>query len=256
MAKVPAMPREEIPLEVDIVGDGRPLLFLHGEDYVAQNAPFVKALARCWRVVVPRHPGFGGTKRPAWFRSVHDIAYLYLDRMADWKLEDAVVVGSSFGGWVALEMAVRSTARIGGLVLMGSLGVKFSGREERDITDLLALSADEVARHVFSDPTLAPDYATMDEAELVKVAADREGAVLYGWRPYMHDPALIHWLHRVDVPSLVLWGDQDRVAAPAYGEKLAAAIPGARFRTIAGAGHYPHVEQTGSVVAAIEEFAR
>ncbi|HEX3881504.1 MAG TPA: alpha/beta hydrolase [Stellaceae bacterium] len=246
----------ETSIEVEIAGAGRPLLFLHGEDYFAQNRPFLDRLAQQWKVIVPRHPGFGGTRRPSWFRAVSDIAYLYLDLLDAQGLDDLTVVGSSFGGWVALEMAVRSMARIGRLALIGSLGVKFSGREDRDIADLLVLSAAEVARHVFADPSLAPDYGTMAEDELEKVAADREAAVMYGWRPYMHNPALVHWLHRVIVPTLVLWGDQDRVVAPAYGEKLAAAIPGASFRQIAGSGHYPQIEQTESVAAAIEEFAR
>ena len=246
----------EASIELDRTGSGPPLLFLHGEDYFAQHRPFLDRLARRWRVIVPRHPGFGGTKRPGWFRQVGDIAYLYLDLLDKEGLDDALVVGASFGGWVALEMAVRSSARIGRLVLLGSLGVKFSGREERDITDLLALSADEVARHVFADPRHAPDYNTLGEADLVMVAADRESAVLYGWRPYMHNPALVHWLHRVSAPTLVLSGDKDRVTAPAYGERLAAAIPGARFQTVAGAGHYPQIEQTEAVAAAIEEFAR
>jgi len=119
----------KVPLAAETIGDGPPLLFLHGEDYFAQNRPFVERLARRWKVIVPRHPGFGGTARPAWFRTVADIAYLYLDLLDRLALDDAVVVGASFGGWVALEMAVRSTARIGRLVLIDSLGVKFSGRE-------------------------------------------------------------------------------------------------------------------------------
>src|SRR5437764_1333885 len=90
---------------------GPPLLFLHGGDYVAQNRPFLDRLAQRFRVVAPRHPGFGTTPRPAWFRSVHDIAYLYLDLIDRLDLRQATVVGSSFGGWIALELAVRSTAR-------------------------------------------------------------------------------------------------------------------------------------------------
>jgi pimeloyl-ACP methyl ester carboxylesterase len=247
----------KVPLAAETIGDGPPLLFLHGEDYFAQNRPFVERLARRWKVIVPRHPGFGGTARPAWFRTVADIAYLYLDLLDRLALDDAVVVGASFGGWVALEMAVRSTARIGRLVLIDSLGVKFSGREERDIADIHVLSADEVARRNFADPQrFAPDYAALDEAELERIAADRAAAVLYGWRPYMHDPALIHWLHRIALPTLVLWGEEDRIVAPDYGERLAAAIPGARFRRIAGAGHHPHIEQAEAVADAIEAFAR
>ena len=250
------MPREELPLEIETFGAGRPLLFLHGEDYFAQHRPFLDLLARRHQVVVPRHPGFGGTVRPSWFRQVGDIAYLYLDLLEARKLTDVTVVGASFGGWVALEMAVRSTTRIGRLALLGSVGVKFSGREERDIADTVAMSAEELARRVFADPRRAPDYTALGEAELETIAADREATVLYGWRPYLHNPALVHWLHRVAVPTLVLWGESDRVAAPSYGERLAAAIPGSRFRAVAGAGHYPQVEQAEAVAAAIEEFAR
>src|SRR6266478_1063947 len=115
-----------ISVEALVAGAGPPLLFLHGGDYVAQNRPFLDRLAQRFRVIAPRAPGFGNTPRPAWFRSVGDIAYLRLD------LRDATVVGSSFGGWVALETAVRSTSRISRLVLIDSLGAKFGGREERD----------------------------------------------------------------------------------------------------------------------------
>src|ERR1700681_4316097 len=121
-----------ISVEAVIAGSGKPLLFLHGGDYVAQNAPFLDRLARRFRVVAPRHPGVGTTARPAWFRTVHDIAYLYLDLLDRLDLNDAVLVGASFGGWVALELAVRSDSRLSRLVLIDSLGLKFAGREERD----------------------------------------------------------------------------------------------------------------------------
>src|ERR1700730_2724164 len=120
-----------ISVEALIAGAGPSLLFLHGGDYVAQNRPLVDRLAQRFRVVAPRHPGFGTTPRPAWFRSVGDIAYLYLDPLYRPDLHQATLVGSSFGGWVALEIAVRSTARITRLALIDSLGLKFGGREER-----------------------------------------------------------------------------------------------------------------------------
>jgi pimeloyl-ACP methyl ester carboxylesterase len=246
-----------ISVETVIAGTGPPLLFLHGGDYVAQNRAFLDRLARNFRVVAPRHPGFGTTPRPSWFRTVHDIAYLYLDLLDRLDLRDATPVGSSFGGWVALELAVRSTARIGRLVLIDSLGLKFGGREERDIADIYALPADEVLRRTFTDPArFVPDYATLDDAELQAIAHDREATALYGWKPYMHDPSLAHWLHRVSVPSLVLWGEADGIVTPAYGEKLVAALPNARFERIAGAAHYPQIEQPEAVAAAIEAFKK
>ena len=153
--------------------------------------------------------------------------------------------------------AVRSTARLGHLVLIDSLGLKFGGREERDIADVYALPADEVLRHSFTDPArFVPDYATLDDAELQAIAHDREATALYGWKPYMHNPALLHWLHRVSVPSLVLWGAEDGIVAPSYGEKLAAVLPNARFERVTAAAHYPQIEQPEAVADQIARFAQ
>src|SRR4029077_15725278 len=87
-----------------------PLVFLHGGDYVAQNRPFLDRLARRWRVVAPRHPRFCASARPQRVPHVRDIAYLYLDLLDRLALSDTLLVGSSFGGWLALEIAVRSEA--------------------------------------------------------------------------------------------------------------------------------------------------
>ena len=243
-------------LEAWIGGDGPPLLFLHGGDFWLQNRACLDRLAERFRVVAPRHPGFGSSPRPSWFRSVHDIAYLYLDLIDRLALDKPLVVGASFGGWIALEMAVRDPARIGRLVLIDSVGVKFGGREERDFADIYALPAAEVLRRSFADPAAAPDYTRLSDAALEDVARDREATALYGWKPYMHDPALGHWLHRVTAPALVLWGADDGIAPPAYGERLAAALPNARFTKIAGAGHHPQVEQPQQVADAILRFAQ
>jgi pimeloyl-ACP methyl ester carboxylesterase len=246
-----------IAVETEIAGSGPPLLFLHGGDYAAQNRAFLDRLAGRFRVVAPRHPGFGDTPRPAWCRSVHDIAYLYLDLLDRLDLNDAVLVGHSFGGWVAMEMGVRSEARLSRLVLIDALGLKFGGREEREIADIYALPAEEVVRRSFAEPgRVLPDYATLDDAALLEVARDREATALYGWKPYMHDPALVHWLHRITRPALVLWGDKDGIVDPSYGEKLAAALLRARFERLTGAAHYPQVEQPDAVAAAIDRFAQ
>ena len=247
----------EVLLEVSIAGDGRPLLFLHGGDYFAQNRAFLDRLARHWRVFAPRHPGFGGSERPDGFRSVHDLAYLYLDMIEQQHLGDVVLVGSSFGGWIALEMCVRSVERIARLALIDSLGVKFGAREERDIVDIYALPADELLRRTFFDPQRwVPDYSRLNDEEATAIARDREATALYGWRPYMHDPGLRQWLHRVRVPTLILWGENDGIAGLDYGERLSRVLPDARFATIRQAGHYPQIERCDEVAEAIEGFAR
>jgi pimeloyl-ACP methyl ester carboxylesterase len=237
-------------------GAGPPLLFLHGGDYVAQNAAFLGRLARHWRVTAPRHPGFGHSERPDGFRTIHDLAYLYLDWLDQQGEGRVVVVGSSFGGWIALEMAVRSSAKIGALVLIDALGLKFGGRAERDIADVYALPEDERHRRTFFDPArVLPDYRSLSDDELTAIARDREATALYGWRPYMHNPGLRHWLHRVRAQALVLWGANDGIVTPDYGEKLCAALPKARFERIAEAGHYPQIERPDAVAEAVERFA-
>jgi pimeloyl-ACP methyl ester carboxylesterase len=245
-----------LSLEGTRIGAGPPLLFLHGGDYVRQNRPFLERLGRHWRVLAPRHPGFGHSPRPDGFRTIHDLAYLYLDLLDQQDLRDVLLVGSSFGGWIALELAVRCCARLGRLVLIDALGVKFGGREERDIADIYALPEEELRRRTFRDPAaVVPDYTQLADAEIEAVVHDRQATALYGWRPYMHDPALRQWLHRVTVPSLVLWGEDDGIVTPEYGRKLAAVLPAARFETIAEAGHYPQIERPDAVAAAIARFA-
>ena len=247
----------EISLEALTAGAGPPLLFLHGGDYFPQNRGFIEKLARRWRVIAPRHPGFGRSERPDEFRSVNDLAYLYLDLLEQQDLNDVMLLGSSFGGWIALEMSIRSIERIGRLVLIDALGVKFGGREARDIADVYALPESERLRRTFFDPArAAPDYTRLDDDEAKMIARDRQATALYGWKPYMHNPGLRQWLHRVRVPTLLAWGEHDGIVTLDYGEKLCAALPDARLERIRKAGHYPHIERPDEVTDAIERFAQ
>ncbi len=247
----------EVSLELLTAGQGPPLLFLHGGDYFPQHREFFDRLAPHWRVIVPRHPGFGASERPDGFRTVDDLAYLYLDLLDRQDLRKVTLVGSSFGGWIALEICIRCVERIDRLVLIDTVGVKFGGREDRDIADIYALPGGELLRRTFFDPALsAPDYGQLNDEQATQVARDRAATALYGWRPYMHNPGLRQWLHRVRVPTLAIWGDSDGIVAPGYGQQLCRSLPNARFELIGEAGHYPQLERPGEVVDAINRFAR
>jgi pimeloyl-ACP methyl ester carboxylesterase len=244
-----------IDIEIISKGQGRPLLFLHAEDFFGQHRPFLDALASRWRVIAPRHPGFGATPLPPHFMKVDDLAYLYLDLMDTLKLEKPLVVGASFGGWIAMELAVRAPERIDRLALLGTVGVKMGGRYDRDFADIFQIPEEEVRKLTFANPKWVPDYAGMSDEELQSMAKDRQSATHFGWRPYMHNPTLRHWLHRVRMPTLVVSGDKDGVVAQGYAKKLAEALPSATLEMVANAGHYPQIEQCEAVVGRIAKFA-
>jgi pimeloyl-ACP methyl ester carboxylesterase len=245
-----------VELEIVERGQGRPVLWLHGEEGLDPTAPFLDGLAGLGRVLAPCHPGFGHSPDADGIDTVDDLAYFYLDLLAERNARDVVVIGSSLGGWLAAEMAVKCTDRLGMLVLVGPLGIKVGDREARDIPDIFALHPDEVSRLQYHDPARAAvDHATLSDERLTAMARDREATAFYAWEPYFHNPKLRRRLHRITVPTLLLWGAQDRfVAASYYGAAYRNAIPGARLDLIEGAGHFPHLEQPDALVARVRAF--
>jgi pimeloyl-ACP methyl ester carboxylesterase len=244
-----------VELEIEEQGQGRPLLFLHPGEGLQPNRPWLAQLARYHRVIAPHHPGFGGSALPDWFGTVDDLAYLYLDLAAALKLEGAVLVGACFGGWVAAEIAVRSTNRFAGLLLSAPLGIKVGGVLDRDIIDMHAIPRAEFMRLAWADPAKGEiDYTKLPETELAAIARGREALCVFGWKPYMHNPRLKRWLHRIDIPTHLLWGEQDGIVSLAYAEAWKAEIRGATLETIPAAGHYPHWEQPEAFTRSLRAF--
>jgi pimeloyl-ACP methyl ester carboxylesterase len=239
-----------IRIEMIDRGTGRPLLFLHPGIGIDPVAPVLDHLAARVRLLAPSHPGFGRSDLPRAFTTVDDLAYFYLDLMDALELRDTVVVGVSLGAWIAAEIAVKSTARIARLVLADAVGIRVSDDPEvSDIADIFAMPERDFVTLAFHDPAKGTRDPSWPDEKLVAQARNLEATARFAWSPYMHDPKLKGRLHRIDVPTLLLWGAQDRIVTPAYGRAYAAAIPGARFAIIDAAGHFPHVEQP-------DEFAR
>jgi len=244
-----------VKLEIEEKGQGRPILFLHSGEGLQPNRPWLDALAQHHRVIAPHHPGFGGSALPDWVSTVDDLAYLYLDLAEHLRLESAVLAGNCFGGWVAAEMAVRNTTRFAGLLLVDPLGIKVGGVLDRDITDMHAISRSEFLRLAWADAANGEtDYTKLPDTELAAIARGREALVVFGWKPYMHNPRLKRWLHRIDIPTHLLWGEQDGIVSVAYGEAWKAEIPGATMETIRNAGHYPHWEQPDRFASRVHAF--
>ena len=237
-------------------GRGRPILFLHPGIGIEADAPVLDALANSGRVIAPSHPGFGASQLPRGMTTVDDVSYVYLDLMDQLDLRDTLVVGVGLGGWLACEIATKTTARISHLVLGNPVGIKFGDRETRDKVDIWSLMPDEVDALAYFDPGAGKrDYKNLPDSASLTAARNREAHARLAWSPYMHNPKLKNRLHRVDVPTLFLWGTADRILSEAYGRAFCAMIAGARFETIERAGHYPHIEQPERFASAALGFA-
>jgi pimeloyl-ACP methyl ester carboxylesterase len=245
-----------VNLEIIDKGKGRPMVFLHPGDGIDRCDPFLDGLGAMGRLIAPSHPGFGRTDLPQEFRTVNDLAYFYLDLFDQLALKDAVLIGADLGGWIAAEIAVRNTKHLSRLVLIDTFGARFAKDETAvEIQDIFIMLPEEVERRSYREPAKwKRDHAALSDDELFIVSRNRESFCLFGWSPYMHDPSLGHWLHRIDRPTLTLWGEEDGLASADYGRTFAAAIPGASFATIKGASHFPHIEQPQEVLAAIRKF--
>ena len=243
-------------IEIDVVrkGAGQAMVLLHGGGGPVAGMPFADALAETFEIIAPVHPGFSGSPIPDHFDRVDDLAFLYLDLLDALDLNDVILVGFSFGGWAAAELATMNSSRLTRLILVDSVGVKVGGRDDRDIADVFALPADDVQRRLFHDPANAPDPATMTDAQLEIAAANRTALAVYTWDPYMHNPKLPQRLHRITVPTQVIWGASDGLVTVDYGRALAGMIEGAQFTVIDNAGHAPQAEQPQAFVAAVRAF--
>lgn len=248
----------DLPLTLSEAGSGtgrRPVLVLHGGGGPATVAGIAQHLAPAAHTLVPVHPGWDGTPRPEWLTGVDDLALAYLHLLQDRGLEDVLVVGSSLGGWIAAEMAVRDGGqRISGLVLVDAVGVRVEGEPIADYFALEPRAAFELSWHepdrYYVDPASLPaDQLAVRQANMATMR------VLAG-EPYMHDPKLLRRLGRVRVPALLIWGESDRIVTPGYGAGYAGAFADGRLEVVPKAGHLPQIEQPEVTFGLIDEHLR
>jgi len=235
-------------------GKGTSLVFLHGASSAPVVLPFMEKLAQRFDVLVPDHPGYGLTDEPEWLENIHDVAYFYLDFLAHLKLERAVIVGSSMGGWMAMEMAVRNTSRIGSLVLVSPAGIRAEGAEPADI---FLLPQEDMVRRLFHDPKYAEARLAIPETpESIDLALkNRHTTARLAWEPRLHDPMLPKWLHRIDVPVSIVWGAQDRILPVGIAHELKRLLPKAELRIFESCGHLPQVEKMEEFCELVVRFA-
>ena len=247
--------RPNLTVSVADAGTGRPALVLHGGGGPATVAPIATHLESSMRVLSPTHPGWDGNDRPDWLDSVGELAAVYLELLAAEDLHDVLVIGSSIGGWIACEMAVRDTeSRLGGLVLIDSLGIAVDGIP---LPDFFSLTPQEIAEYSWYDGSgFLRTMANMDERQAAIAQANMGTLKVLAGDPYMHDPGLRERLSSVQTPAVAIWGDSDQIAPPDYGRALAASLGSCRFELIAHAGHLPQLEQPDAVFSLIDTLEK
>jgi pimeloyl-ACP methyl ester carboxylesterase len=238
-------------------GSGDPLLVLHDENGQTVPLRYADSLAQDFSVHMPAHPGFGVTEQLEWIMSVRDLASWYLRVIEELDLGKVNLLGFSIGGWLAAEMACQAPQMINKMALVAPTGIKPPTGE---ILDMFLIVAREYMEESFLDPSATPEYqiAYPEEADadlIEKWEASREEAARLTWRPYMYHPALPHLLGRLkDLPTLLLWGEQDGVIPVSAGEAYRDAIQGAKLETISNSGHHPEMEQTNEFVRLVRDF--
>ncbi|MFE2426786.1 alpha/beta fold hydrolase [Streptomyces sp. NPDC059373] len=244
------------PVEVSVAeyGSGQPFLLLHGGAGPQSVTGFAEkfAAAHDVRVLVPTHPGFGGTVRPEALTAIPDLAALYgalLDRL---DLADVTVIGNSMGGWITAEIALLKSPRVSGIVLIDAVGIEVPGHP---VADFFSLTMDQVFELSFHNPDpFRFDPATLPPAAQTVAAGNRAALAAYAGTA-MSDPALAGRLGTLEIPTLVLWGESDRIVDVDYGRAYAAAIPPAQFQLLTGTGHSPQLETPDQVQHAIWDSA-
>ncbi|WP_201787170.1 alpha/beta fold hydrolase [Actinoplanes sp. TFC3] len=229
-------PQPGLDVTLREAGHGAPVLVLHGGAGPDSIDSVVTHIAANHRALAPIHPGFGDTKRPETLNSAGDLAHTYLNLLDHIKACDTTVIGSSFGGWVATEMALADDHhRIKKLVLIDAIGPQIPGH---DITTPKPNPAGATAQQ---QPRRGPSPAAL--AALRAYTGDG-----------MQDTTLLQRATRITIPTLLLWGENDPIVTPDFGRAYARAFPDGRFTLIPGAGHLPMREAPELTYAALDGF--
>jgi pimeloyl-ACP methyl ester carboxylesterase len=248
-----------VETEVEISGSGPPLVYLHGPWGLGPDRAFVARLAEGFAVHAPKFPGTsdGNPNAIHELSGWHDLVVYHgelFDRLA---LGAPVVVGHSFGGLVAAEIAAAAPASVGRMVLIDPVGL---WRDDLPVKNWMLLSAAARRAALFAEPE--GEAAT----RFFAVPTDPDGRVdtlsRFTWAQActgkfvwpIADRGLSKRIHRIAAPTLIVWGEKDGVIAPAYAEEFAKRIAGSRIEMIDHTAHLPHLEQPDAVMKAVRGF--
>jgi pimeloyl-ACP methyl ester carboxylesterase len=232
-------------------GDGDPLVFLHGAG-TAAGFDGLLALADRFRVILPHHPGFGSSADDPSIDSVHDYALHYLDLFDLLGLDEMSLVGHSLGGYLACLLGIEQGRRVRRLVLGAPFGLRV---REHPTVDFFSIPDEEVPSYLAADMSVFAGVPMPPPPEfLAERYRESTSFARVAWhRPY--DIKLPKWLHRISAPTLILWGDRDRLIPVEQASVWASLIPAAEVEILPGVGHLLFNESP-EAVEAVARFAR
>jgi pimeloyl-ACP methyl ester carboxylesterase len=237
-------------------GEGPPLVFLHGGGGLVLEDPILGGLEAAHTVVAPLAPGFADLADLEPLRDVHELAMHYDDLFEALGLEGVPVVGHSFGGMVAAELAAHYPRRVSRLVLIAPVGL---WNDEYPVADLFAALPQELPGLLYADTSHPAAQAMLAGADgepdvelLIPVLRGLTALAKFMWP--IPDRGLSRRLWRISAPTLILWGDRDALVPARYAEDFAAGIADSRVVIVPGAGHLPTVEAPEETIKAINEF--
>jgi pimeloyl-ACP methyl ester carboxylesterase len=256
-------------VEVLRMGTGAPFLYLHGLADVhsvwtpEEPTALLKLLSETREVIAPAHPGYLGSDPLDACADVEDHAFHLVDLLDELPLDTADVVGCSFGGWLAAELALRHPGRVRRLALVDPLGLHVRGEPGALFFGAVAPRGvggyGEVRDVLFADPdcriALAAFPDQPDRERMLRWFTGLAGAAQIGWRaPQLTNPKLGGRLSRIGAPTILVWGADDRIAPVTHGERWRDALPDARLDVIARAGHCAQLEQPDDIARVLLEF--
>jgi len=246
-----------VAFKVLAAGGGAPLVYFHSYYERSAWSPFLDHLARSFSVLAPSHPGVAGSTGVETLEDLLDLTLAYDELLTALGVERAHLVGHSFGGMAAAELAAVFPSRAQSLTLVSPLGL---WRDDAQPADILILPAEELAAVLWRDPAsrVAVEWAVGmggdpdDIAAQVESLQRRSSMAKFAWP--IPDKGLRRRLHRIAAPTLLVWGDADRANPVVYAEEWQRRIKGAALRLLPG-GHMVLHEAPEAAARAVAELA-